>query len=75
MKKYMLILTMVVISISCQQPPLEWTENKDSRIVNTRWFNEDFSDFWEFDSIMCKNKRMENDVYDSLGPYSMTMQW
>jgi len=75
MKKHLMFVILLGMFFSCQQTPLQWTENKDERLFNTRWYNADSSDLWYFDSITCGNKRLDNEIRSTLGPYSMTMEW
>jgi hypothetical protein len=75
MKKFLLFIVLAGVLLSCYQAPLQWTENKDKRLFNTRWFNSDSSDGWDFDSFSVGNKRLWNEIQTSFQAYGVDMQW
>ena len=75
MKKHLILTALIGILFSCYQAPQQWTENKDERLYNTRWFNADSSDVWEFDTVSGGNKRFKDEIVATFQAFSVDMQW
>ena len=77
MKKLVCLLSLTAIFISCYQAPLQWTGNKDERLMNSRWYNNDSINFdaWQFDTFSCYNGRLKNEIFASYQAFSVDMQW